>query len=114
MALFVGDVLRLPFRDAALDAVVCFGVLHHIAHWWAALTEIARVLKGGGRFFLEEFYPPVYQNFLAQRLFEHPTTPMFDGKSLRQYLQKLKLPLKHTLELKMLGLLGVAVKEGEK
>lgn len=48
-ALAVGDALRLPFPDGAFDAVVCSEVLEHIPDHGAALSEIARVLKPGGR-----------------------------------------------------------------
>lgn len=42
------DGLRLPFRPAAFDAVLCFGVLPHFADLDGALREIARVLRPGG------------------------------------------------------------------
>ena len=108
----VGDVLNLPFREAILEAVFSFGVLHHVAAWEAALAEISRVLKTGGYLFLEEFYPQVYQNFLAQRLLVHPQTPMFRSRDLKDRLKQVKIPLKEALELTHLGLLGVAVKGG--
>jgi SAM-dependent methyltransferase len=44
-----GDALRLPFRDAVVDAVVCSEALEHLPDPFGALTEIARVLKPGGR-----------------------------------------------------------------
>jgi SAM-dependent methyltransferase len=48
--LLAGDALRLPFADASFDAVICSEVLEHIPDYRSALTEIARVLKPGGRF----------------------------------------------------------------
>jgi len=51
--LYVGDVLHLPYPDAALDAVFGFGVVHHVPDWRRGLGEIARVLKPGGHYFLE-------------------------------------------------------------
>jgi ubiquinone/menaquinone biosynthesis C-methylase UbiE len=112
VSFLVGDVLNLPFREAVLEAVFSFGVLHHVAAWEAALAEISRVLKTGGYLFLEEYYPQVYQNFLAQRLLLHPQTPMFRSRDLKNRLKQVKMPLKGALELTHLGLLGVAVKEG--
>ncbi len=44
-----GDALELPFRDRALDRVVASEVLEHIADDEAAIAEIARVLRDGGR-----------------------------------------------------------------
>jgi SAM-dependent methyltransferase len=45
-----GNLLRLPFRDAAFDCVTSFDVLYHqwITDDGAAVTELARVLRPGG------------------------------------------------------------------
>jgi len=47
-----GNLLDLPFADEAFDVVWCNGVIHHTADPDGALTEIARVLKKGGRLWL--------------------------------------------------------------
>jgi ubiquinone/menaquinone biosynthesis C-methylase UbiE len=109
--LYVGDVLHLPYPDAALDAVFGFGVLHHVPDWRRGLAEIARVLKPGGRYFLEEFYPPLYLNSIARRLFLHPEEDRFHSADLHQALEAANLTWKKTLEHKKLGILGVAVKK---
>jgi ubiquinone/menaquinone biosynthesis C-methylase UbiE len=44
----VADGERLPFADAAFDAVVSFGVLHHTPDTRRAISEIRRVVKPGG------------------------------------------------------------------
>jgi ubiquinone/menaquinone biosynthesis C-methylase UbiE len=49
-ALLAGDALRLPFGDDSFDAVICSEVLEHIPNYRAAIAEIYRVLKPGGRF----------------------------------------------------------------
>jgi SAM-dependent methyltransferase len=52
-----GDALRLPFRDASLDFVYAVGVLHHLPGTGAqaaAAREIARVLRPGGCFVVQE------------------------------------------------------------
>ena len=49
-AFTLGDAYRLPFADAAFDAVICSEVLEHLHDYPAALAEIRRVLKPGGRF----------------------------------------------------------------
>ncbi len=48
-AVMAGDALRLPFADGSFDAVICSEVLEHIPNYRAALEEIHRVLKPGGR-----------------------------------------------------------------
>jgi SAM-dependent methyltransferase len=47
-----GSVLALPFGDASFDFVVCSGVAHHTPDPAAALNELSRVLKPGGRLYL--------------------------------------------------------------
>lgn len=44
-----GDVHRMPLRDGGFAAVVAANTLHHVADAPAALREIARVLRPGGR-----------------------------------------------------------------
>ncbi|MBN1963146.1 MAG: class I SAM-dependent methyltransferase [Anaerolineae bacterium] len=46
------DLSDIP--DASKDVVVVFGVLHHIPPWRAVLDEVYRVLRPGGRLFIEE------------------------------------------------------------
>jgi ubiquinone/menaquinone biosynthesis C-methylase UbiE len=111
ISLYVGDVCRLPYRDAALDGVFGFGVLHHLPDWRGGLREIARVLKPGGYYFLEEFYPQFYQNFLARRLFLHPEHDRFYSPDLRQALAECGLTLVQCLEQQQLGILAVVTKE---
>jgi ubiquinone/menaquinone biosynthesis C-methylase UbiE len=111
IALLVGDAIRLPYRDGTLDAVFGFGVLHHLPDWRQGLAEISRVLRPGGIYFLEEFYPPLYQNFLARRIFLHPAKDRFFSHDLHQALQEAGFALRGRLEQKMLGLLAVATKK---
>ena len=44
-----GHALRLPFADRSFDAVVCVTVLSHVPNGEAAIPELVRVLRSGGR-----------------------------------------------------------------
>jgi ubiquinone/menaquinone biosynthesis C-methylase UbiE len=44
-----GDALRLPFPDRSFDAAVCVTVLSHVPKGEAAIPELVRVLRSGGR-----------------------------------------------------------------
>lgn len=44
-----GDAHRLPFADATLDAASCYGALYLIPDPFAALAEMVRVVRPGGR-----------------------------------------------------------------
>ncbi len=44
-----GDTFTLPFADACFDRVICAEVMEHVHDYPAALRELARVTKPGGR-----------------------------------------------------------------
>src|SRR4030095_1738221 len=44
-----GNALRLPFPDRSFDAVVCVTVLSHVPGGEAAIPELVRILRSGGR-----------------------------------------------------------------
>jgi SAM-dependent methyltransferase len=48
-----GDLLQLPFKNHSVDTLICTGVLEHVRDPGEAVTEIYRVLKPGGRVFIE-------------------------------------------------------------
>lgn len=50
----VGDLRGIECESSTCDAVFIFGVLHHIAEWKKALSEVARVLKPGGVLLFDE------------------------------------------------------------
>jgi len=110
-SLCVGDVFQLPFKDTSMDAVFGFGVLHHVPDWRGAASEIARVLKAGGLYYMEELYPTAYQNFITRRILLHPREDRFFSPDLRKALKEIDLPLQEAIDLKKIGILAVAVKE---
>ncbi len=78
---------KLPFQDSTFDAVVNFGIIHHVLDWRSCIREIARVVRPGGVFYFEEIYPPLYANFLLRRMLRHPTEDRFYA---REFLEAFK------------------------
>jgi ubiquinone/menaquinone biosynthesis C-methylase UbiE len=110
LTMYVGDSIDLPFKSDELDALFGFGFLHHVPNWRRALSEIARVLKSGGVYYMEELYPSLYQNVITKRILLHPEHDRFTSKDLRTELDAAGLSLKNSFELKKMGILGVATK----
>lgn len=110
----VGNAEHLPFADSYFDAVFGFGFLHHVPDWRKGLSEIARVLKFEGKYYLEEYYPSLYQNLITKSLLVHPVSDRFNSSDLNEAFADTDLALVHTFELKRLGILAVSVKtEGQ-
>ncbi len=70
-----GDATRLPFGDDVFDAVTISFGLRNVADHGAALREMARVTRPGGRLVVCEFSTPtntlfatVYKEYLMQAL----------------------------------------------
>ena len=61
--LLAGDALRLPFADATFDAVTISFALRNVVDTDAALLELARVTRSGGRLVVCEFSHPVNPAF---------------------------------------------------
>jgi len=58
-----GDALSLPFADNSFDAVtIAFG-LRNLSNFAEGLSELARLLKPGGRLVVLEFSSPVIPGF---------------------------------------------------
>ena len=106
--LLVGDSIALPFKTGRLDALFGFGFLHHVMDWRRALLEIARVLKPGGVYYMEELYPSLYQNAITKHILLHPEHDRFTSRNLRTEMEAAGLNLVNAFELKKLGILGAA------
>jgi ubiquinone/menaquinone biosynthesis C-methylase UbiE len=48
VSFMVADANTIPFDDATVDCVLCYGSLHHVPDPERTIAEIARVLAGGG------------------------------------------------------------------
>jgi SAM-dependent methyltransferase len=44
-----GDIFRLPFEAATFDRVICSEVMEHVHDYKAAASELARVVRPGGK-----------------------------------------------------------------
>src|SRR5205823_11403334 len=65
-----GDAMSLPFDEARFDVIYCRFLLEHVPNPAKVLREAKRVLKRGGKIFLQE------NNIAAN--FMDPETPRFD------------------------------------
>ena len=63
LGLVAGDALRLPFADATFDAVTISFGLRNVSDVDAALAEMARVTRPGGRLVVCEFSHPTWAPF---------------------------------------------------
>ncbi|HZA09502.1 demethylmenaquinone methyltransferase [Mycobacterium sp.] len=94
-----GDATRLPFADAVFDAVTISFGLRNVADQDAALREMARVTKPGGRLVVCEFSTPtnrlfgtVYKEYLmralpriAQAFASNPEAYVYLAESIRAW-----------------------------
>ncbi|MGH8986260.1 MAG: class I SAM-dependent methyltransferase [Acidimicrobiia bacterium] len=85
--LWVGDATRIEAADGAYDAVFDFGIVHHVPDWRAALAEVRRVLRPGGRFYFEEVTKHALDRWTYRTLFEHPEHDRFTARELLAELE---------------------------
>jgi ubiquinone/menaquinone biosynthesis C-methylase UbiE len=88
---WVGDATAIDAGDGEFDAVVDFGILHHVPRWQAAVAEIARVLRPGGRFFFEEVSRRALDRRTYRALFAHPAENRFSPEEFVGELERLGL-----------------------
>lgn len=86
--LYVGDATQITAEDASFDAVVDFGIIHHIPNWQDAVAEIYRVLKPGGLFFFEEVTRQALNRWFYTTFLEHPTSNRFSGEEFVAELER--------------------------
>jgi demethylmenaquinone methyltransferase / 2-methoxy-6-polyprenyl-1,4-benzoquinol methylase len=94
-----GDALHLPFADGVFDAATISFGLRNVADVPAALRELARVVRPGGRLVVCEFSRPpwapfryVYLNYLmralpwiARRVASNPDAYVYLAESIRRW-----------------------------
>ena len=112
--LATGDItdLRaaLDAEDGSYDAVFDFAIVHHVPDWRAALAEIARVLRPGGRFYFDEVTAAALATRGYRWLFDHPTEDRFTAREFVAELEGQGLQVGSRWRTRFRGhyLLGVA------
>jgi demethylmenaquinone methyltransferase/2-methoxy-6-polyprenyl-1,4-benzoquinol methylase len=98
-ALLAGDALWLPFSDGTFDAVTISFALRNVVDGAAALTEMARVTRPGGRLVVCEFSHPTWGPFrtaylsylmralpsVARRVASNPDAYVYLAESIRAW-----------------------------
>jgi SAM-dependent methyltransferase len=83
---------QLPYPDETFDAVVFYAVLIHVLDVDKALSEAARVLKPGGRLYLQECYNdpnPIHMNHFSPASLREQVAKHFnvvDARPANDYL----------------------------
>lgn len=99
LPMVAADALHLPFADGAFDAVTILFGLRNIVDVDAALGEMSRVVRPGGRLVVCEFSTPtwrpfrrVYMNYLmralpwlASRVASNPDAYVYLAESIRAW-----------------------------
>jgi demethylmenaquinone methyltransferase/2-methoxy-6-polyprenyl-1,4-benzoquinol methylase len=97
--LLAGDAVALPFADGAFDAVTISFGLRNVVDPRAALAEMARVTRPGGRLVVCEFSAPVNRAFrrvylgylmralppVARRVSSNPDAYVYLAESIRAW-----------------------------
>ncbi len=107
---FVGDAERIDAADASFDAVVDYGIIHHVPNWSQALKEIARVLKPGGVFYFEDLLKGLVSAWPTRVLFDHPQATQFYGREFRAGLEAARLRIERWRQLGQWAIMGRASK----
>ncbi|GAA2624994.1 demethylmenaquinone methyltransferase [Dactylosporangium fulvum] len=99
VSLLAGDALALPFADETFDAVTISFALRNVSDTEAALREMARVTKPGGRLVVCEFSHPTWRPFrgaymgylmralpqVAKRVSSNPDAYVYLAESIRAW-----------------------------
>lgn len=107
---FTGDAEAMDLPDASFDAVVDYGVIHHIPRWRKTLSEIVRVLKPGGMFYFEDLLKGLISTWPAPLLFDHPQATQFYSREFRMELEDVGLRVEKWRQVGEWAVAGRAIK----
>ncbi|WP_099021969.1 class I SAM-dependent methyltransferase [Mycolicibacterium palauense] len=79
VTLSVGDVCAIDQPSGKMDAVVDFGIIHHVPDWQSGIAEIARVLRPGGLLLFEELPRHTLNTWPMRLLTDHPRENRFEA-----------------------------------
>lgn len=87
-SLAIGDACAIAQPAASVDAVVEFGVIHHVPDWRGALAEIARVLRPGGLLLFEDVPRHTLDTWLFRTFTVHPRQDRFEADEFAEELAR--------------------------
>ena len=88
LRLFVGDAAAVEAEDSFYDAVVDFGIIHHVPGWRRAVAEVSRVLRPGGLFLFEEVTRQALSRWFYRTFLKHP--PPENWFTAREFVAELE------------------------
>ena len=94
----VASATKLPYKNNQFDAVIEFGIIHHIPNWKDCLKELKRVTKPNGELIIEDLSIESFNTFagkIYKRILTHPYKEMYTKKEFVEELQKLGFKIKH-------------------
>lgn len=112
VTLTVGDAEQVDEPDQSFDAVFDFGIIHHIPNWRAAISEVHRVLRPGGRFYFEEVTRHALDRWSYRTFLEHPSDDRFGAFGFVHELERHDLHVGDRAVTRFFGdfVIGVATK----
>jgi ubiquinone/menaquinone biosynthesis C-methylase UbiE len=84
----IGDATAIEAEDDSFDAVVDFGILHHVPQWRDAVGEISRVLRPGGQLLFEEVPRHMLDSWALRTFTDHPRVDRFEAEDFAEELSQ--------------------------
>jgi ubiquinone/menaquinone biosynthesis C-methylase UbiE len=89
----LGDVTAIRAENQSFDAVFDFAIIHHVVNWQAAISEIRRVLKPGGRFYFLEVTSHALNKWSYRTFMDHPSENRFSTREFVGELNRQGMPV---------------------